>query len=260
MRKGRATDLDRVLREGPAGVGPETASNVASDETVSTPRRGSPRLGGRRSVGAHGTRRPRWLPLVLFLSTTGTICRSTTSSTPQSGADSIVSSNGTGTFAGTDSQGGSVRGTISVTPVYCETAAGDAGPSSLLVVAELGGESGSEDLEFSSPSGLVSGVLNVNIGFGGPPVPGAYTEQSIGASGGIGLGYSTASGSEAFSATAGTGSTPEAGSWTLTIASLTVPDEDGGFSDSPLYETAHGMLSATLTDGHGGSGTLQLTF
>jgi hypothetical protein len=205
------------------------------------------------AADAHGTRRRLpWLAPLLVLSTAGTICRPTTNSGVSSGADVAVSSNGNGTFVGRDSSGASVRATISDALVYLNAAtSADAGPSSFLAVAQLGGDNGTEVLLFSSPAGVATAALDANIALGPAPLPGTYTAQSVGVSGSVGLAYTTASGAEAFAASA------SAGSWTLSLTSVEGPD---GGTGPLLYELVHGTLAADLVDGQGGSGTLQIAF
>ncbi len=202
-----------------------------------------------------------WLALLL-LSTMGTICRSPTNPGIGSSESSVaVWNSGSGTFSGTESSGAEVLATLSAAEVYLSAVPIGEGVQTFLVVsAELGGDNGTEDLEFASPGGILEGTFAVNITLDGAPTPGTYTEQSSSATGGVALAYSTASAGEGFSATAASGATQARGSWTLLLTSAVVADGGVGPQPSAVYEIAHGTLAADLTDGLGGTGTLQLTF
>jgi hypothetical protein len=215
-----------------------------------------------RAEGFVARRHRPWLALVLFLSTGGTICRSATNPNGTNLGTAVpVSSSGKGGFSGTDGSGASLRATIAGAQVYLEVAtSGDSVQSTFIAVAELGGDNGTENLEFSSPAGIISSNFAANIGFNGPPVPGTYTEQSSSVSGGVDLAYSTSSAGEGFSANAAVGASQATGSWTLVLTSVVATDGGSGPPASLAYETPHGTLTASLTDDHGGSGTLQLAF
>lgn len=127
-------------------------------------------------------------------------------------------------------------------------------------VAAVNGDSTSSAV-FSTPTGIASYTFTCSLYFPAKPAAGT-TLTSSQTCGSIGFSYGSAAKPFEYdfeaSSTAGascTAASSNKGSWTLTLSSVTLVP---GVVDTSY--TAHGTLTATLPDGNGDTGTLDLTF
>ena len=160
---------------------------------------------------------------------------------------------GTLTASGMDS--GAVGATLSGLQSSLLTTA--AGPIELSIAA-LNGD-GTSTGTFTSPSGVTSYTVLANVYFTGPPTAG-MTITNTNSCGSVSISYGTAStqigdfeASEQ-GAACSTVSVPNAGSYTLSFASVSSPMGMGS------YYLPHGSFTATMPDATDDTGILSLTF
>jgi hypothetical protein len=174
-----------------------------------------------------------------------------------------------GTFSGTDWLGSPVRATIMNAQVsITQTCGGSAGgppvgspvtgPATFNVFASP---------SFSSPPG-VTGSIDSSIALTATPTPGEYESAGTDTFGGMTVYFDRGCGADGepddYFTACSTGcdcSLPDGGqgSWKLTLTSVT-PAVNRRENSPYAFYAVDGTFTATLPDGDGGSGTLQLTF
>ncbi len=217
----------------------------------------------------------RRLFLSLALCTVVSACGSGSKGTTAGGSGGSSGSSGSGASSGGSSGSGNGEfpsgGTFTVSGADSGSASAKlAGFQSSLTtgtsdgtelgIAAVNGD-GTSSAVFSTPTGIASYTFTGNLYFPAQPTSGMTLTNSQ-TCGSIAFSYGSASkpfeyGFEA-SSTAGancTSATSNAGSWTLTLSSVTLVP--GVVNNS---YTAHGTLNATMPDGMGDTGTLDLTF
>jgi hypothetical protein len=166
---------------------------------------------------------------------------------------------GNGTFTATGAEAGSASATLAGFQISIANFLTSTNVYQFSVAATEG--DGTSSATFSSPSGIGSYTFTSSVIFTGAPKAGAsYTVSNSCGSTGISYGPATRSFEYNFTATfdganCTTVSAPNAGSWTLSLASVA----QSAAAVGSIY-TAHGTFTSIMPDGMGDTGTINLTF
>jgi hypothetical protein len=160
-----------------------------------------------------------------------------------------VQGTATGTFTDT---GNNVSANIANATVSASVGAGSGTATTTSIAISAG------TAVFSSPTGATSNSFDVTIELTSSLSNGTFTNNTSGATGGVNIGYATASGGDSYSAESGNGATT--GTWSLDITSESEICSISTTTAAEGFYKIHGSLNATMPDSNTGTGTLSLTF
>ncbi len=178
------------------------------------------------------------------------------------GSAGATSFTGMGTFTAMGSDAGTVSATMA--PVITLSGSPSFSGSYSFNIGDQGSllPSGGT-LTFKSPSGITSVQLAIGIEFPGTaPTTGTFTDATANVCGTLSMIYSNDALTIDNNFTAGQPACPagtapmNTGSWSLTLSSLSL----GPTMNTVTYYTAHGSLTASMIDGNGDTGSINLTF